>query len=335
MNHDSDHYSDKERKVMFPALETSYREKMKILGISGGTKNGANDCMCREALLGAREEGAEVEFIRLFDLDIKHCTGCKACVMGIFSGKGNRCVLKDDFAWLLDKMMDADGVLFSIPIFEKCAAGIFHTIMDRFGPRMGRGNNIVGNQIAEKTGGTPCDPRYLEDKVVSYMAIGGSDWATEVQNDFFLHALTPMWKVIDNEVFMWSLGILADDEKVARAHQIGVNLADAAKDIEHAAWQGEEGICPHCHSKNFYFADRKTAVCGQCGIVGKIVCSEDGVSFEFPEEQLQHAHDTLSGHFIHADDIGKNEAESRGKMMTPEYKAKVKHYSEEIEAIRP
>lgn len=24
---------------------------MKILGISGGTKNGANDCMCKEALL--------------------------------------------------------------------------------------------------------------------------------------------------------------------------------------------------------------------------------------------------------------------------------------------
>ena len=28
---------------------------MKILGISGGTKNGANDCMCKEALLAAKE----------------------------------------------------------------------------------------------------------------------------------------------------------------------------------------------------------------------------------------------------------------------------------------
>ena len=77
------------------------------------------------------------------------------------------------------------------------------------------------------------------------MGIGGSDWATEIQNDFYLHALTPMWKVIDNEVFMWSLGILTDDFKVARAHQIGVNLAEAAKDIEHATWKGEDGVCPH------------------------------------------------------------------------------------------
>ena len=68
---------------------------MKILGISGGNKNGANDCMCKEALLAAKEQGAEIEFVRLMDLDIKHCTGCKACVMSLFSGRGNMCVLKE------------------------------------------------------------------------------------------------------------------------------------------------------------------------------------------------------------------------------------------------
>ncbi len=309
---------------------------MKILGISGGTKNGANDCMCKEALLAARAQGAEVEFIRLFDLDIKHCTGCKACVMGIFSGRGNKCVLKDDFAWLQEKMMEADGVLFSIPIFEKCAAGIFHTIMDRFGPRMGKGNLIIGNKIAEDQGKeSPIDPRCLKEKVVSYMAIGGSDWATQVQNDFALHALTPMWKMIDNEVFMWSLGILADEEKVARARQIGENLAKAAANIEGATWQGDDGISPHCHSRNFFLSERTTAICGQCGIVGSLVLEDDGLHFSFPEEQLSHAHDTLSGHFIHGDDIGKNEGESRAKMMTPEYKAKVAYYKEEIVAVKP
>ena len=45
---------------------------MKILGISAGTKNGNNDAMCKEALMGAKEMGAEVEFIRLHDLDLKH-----------------------------------------------------------------------------------------------------------------------------------------------------------------------------------------------------------------------------------------------------------------------
>lgn len=77
--------------------------------------------------------------------------------MSLFSGKGNMCVLKDDFQWLLDKMLDADGIIFSIPIFEKCAAGIFHTIMDRFGPRMGLSNNIVADKISAANGGRRID----------------------------------------------------------------------------------------------------------------------------------------------------------------------------------
>lgn len=307
---------------------------MKILGISGGTRNGANDCMCKEALLAAKAEGAEIEFIRLTDLNIQHCTGCKACVMALFSGRGNMCVLKDDFDWLLDKMMDADGILFSIPIFEKCAMGLFHTIMDRFGPRMGRAHNIIATKIAAE-GGKAIDPRYLKDRVVSYMAIGGSDWTTQVQCDFALHGMIDMWKVIDNEAFQWSLGIMADKKKVARAHEIGVNLAKAAADIEHAQYQGNQGVCPHCHSRNFFINGDGSVVCGICGIVGKLHETADGYDFTFEESQLEHAHDTLSGQFIHADDIQKNEASAGAIARSDEYKAMVKRYSEAVVAVKP
>ena len=44
---------------------------MKILGISGGMRNGSNDGMCIEALMGAKEMGAEVEFIQLQNLHIE------------------------------------------------------------------------------------------------------------------------------------------------------------------------------------------------------------------------------------------------------------------------
>ena len=192
---------------------------MKILGISGGMRNGSNDGMCIEALMGAKEMGAEVEFIQLQNLHIEHCTGCTACVQSVLGGRGGKCVLKDDFDWLLDKMLDADGIVFSTPIFEKGATGLFHTITDRFGPRMDRGNNIIGTKIAEETGGTAPDPRILKDKVISFMSVGGSDWVTRTQCDAGMLALTPMWKVIDNEVFPWALSILVEDERVARAHR--------------------------------------------------------------------------------------------------------------------
>lgn len=194
---------------------------MKILGISGGMRNGNNDAMCKEALMGAQAAGAEVAFIQLQNLHIEHCTGCTACVQSLFSGKGGGCVLKDDFDWLLDQMLDADGIIFATPIFEKGATGLFHTITDRFGPRMDRGNNLIATEISGKTGGKAPDGRILKEKAISFMGIGGSDWVTRVQCDCAMLALTPKWTVIDNEVFPWSLSIMVDDARLARAGEIG------------------------------------------------------------------------------------------------------------------
>ena len=41
-----------------------------------------------------------------------------------------------------------------------------------------------------------------------------------------------MWKVIDNDVFPWSTGIVIDEDKVKRIHETGVNIEKAADDIK-------------------------------------------------------------------------------------------------------
>lgn len=309
---------------------------MKILGISAGTKNGNNDAICKEALMAAKEKGAEVQFINLWDLEIKNCTGCTACVMSMMSGKGGACVLKDDFEWLRDKMFDADGIVFAVPIFEKCAAGIFHTIMDRFGPRHDTGINIIGTKIAEQANGKKPDQRLMKPKVVSYIGVGGSDWSTRIQCDFANHALTPMWKVIDNEVFSWSKCIIMEDNKVARAHEIGTNLAEAAADIEHAEYKGDKGICPHCHNRNFYLSDDASkAVCCVCGLIGELKVDGGKVSFDFPPETEALAHDTLSGKFHHADDIRENEGKLIELKKTDEFKNRKQKYIDFIIGMKP
>lgn len=306
---------------------------MKVLGISFGTKNGTNDTVCKAALMGAKEAGAKVEFINAFGIDIKHCTGCCACVKALLSGRGNMCVLQDDFGWLLDKMLDTDGIIVTDPIFEKGATGLFRTITDRFGPRMDRGNNIIGTKIAEATNGKAPDPRILKDKVISYIAVGGSDWGTRVQCDHAMQALTPMWKVIDNEWFSWSKEFVMSDEEMSRAHEIGINIANAAKDIENASYLGEKGVCPHCHSRNFYLSPNSTrAICCLCGIEGDIEIRDNKPVFVFPESQLEHAHDTLSGKFIHGGDI-KNMEESFAKVQkTDEFKMRKQGYDDFIAA---
>lgn len=308
---------------------------MKILGISAGTKNGNNDAMCKEALMAAKEMGAEIEFIRLLDLDLKHCTGCIACVKTLMSGRGNICSLKDDFEWLKGKMLDADGIIFSVPIFEKGAAGIFRTLVDRFGPRMDIGNNVVAKKIAEENGGKEPDPRNFKKKVISYIGIGGSDWVTRIQCDFEMLSMIPMWTTINNEVFPWSKNIIMEDDKVKRVHEIGKNLAQAALDIENAQYKGDMGLCPHCHSRNFYINNDGTASCCLCGIVGKMEMSDKGINFVFPEEQLKHAHNTMSGKFIHMDDIRRNESALIEAKKSPEYKERLDKYKEFIQPSVP
>lgn len=321
---------------------------MKVLGLSAGTLNGANDCLCKEALMGAQEVGAEIEFINVMQLNIKHCTGCKACCTGMFSGRGHACVLKDDLDWLVEKMFDADGIIWAAPIFEKCAPGLFHTIMDRFGPRMDRGNLMIAQKIAaEMPNATPIDPKYLKEKAVTFMGIGGSDWATRIQCDFATHALTPKWTLIDNVCFPWSLTILMNDDAIAKAHQMGIDLANAAKKVADGTlvpghgiinedYKGPAGVCPYCHSNNFYLKEDGVVICCLCGTEGSIELVDGKYIFKFDEEKwIPHAHDSIPGKFIHGDDIQRNEAESRALMQTEAAKARKAKYREFIQTSRP
>lgn len=306
---------------------------MKILGISLGRKNGNNDSMCKEALMAAKERGAEIEFIHAMDLDIKHCTGCCACSAKSFMGKGNKCVINDDFEWLVDRMYDADGIIFAVPIFCEGAPGLFHTIMDRFGPRMDKASTVIANKIAPGS----IDQRYLDKKIcVSYMALGGSEWVTRVQADCFIQSMTPCWKIIDNKFFDHSITILDDDKRIAECHQVGVNMYEACLDPDKAEYKSEPGICPHCHGREFYFAENGDVVCNQCGIVGKMKITDGTPEFIFDaEKEIPKAHDVMSGKFAHMDDVGNALKMHDELKKTDKYKERTKAYREFIQPSMP
>lgn len=309
---------------------------MKVIAISGGTKNGSNDSMAKEALMGAQEAGAEVEFIRLLDLDLKPCTGCVACVGSLMQGGNGDCVIRDDYAWLENKILDADAVVWVMPVFEKAAPAIMNIVQDRLcGPAHDTGINIVAGKIAEHTGKSGPDPRKMKPLAVSFIGVGGSDWNTRFSCDMNLAAMSPMWRVIDDVVFEWAKSIIVQDEKVAVCHQIGQNIVEAVKDIEHAQYHGDPGVCSCCHSRNFYIHKDGTAECEVCGIKGKLVFGEDGPHFEFPQEQLEHAHTLIPGKMKHMDDIRQNEGQLAEDRKTPEFKERVQKYKDFIQASKP
>lgn len=65
-------------------------------------------------------------------------TGGGACVRGktgALSGGNGKCVFKnDDYPWLEEKMLEADGIILGSPIFEKGLPGIVECLSNRGGP---------------------------------------------------------------------------------------------------------------------------------------------------------------------------------------------------------
>ena len=313
---------------------------MKILGISGGFKNGNNDAMCREALMGAKEMGAEIEFVHLLDLDLKPCTGCVACVAGpkgIMNGGLGRCVLKDDFVWLDEKYLDADGVIFVMPIYEKGTPGVFEILRDRMaGPSHDTGLLMGAKKIADEKGSGGPDPRHFKKRFVSFIGIGASDWGSHMAADFGLFAMSAPMQIVDNLVFSWSKCIVAEDEKIARIREVGHSIAKAIKDPDKAKYLGEPGICSHCHSRLMYLNDDATkAECAVCGIIGELKIVDGKIKYEFPPEQLEHAHDTMPGKFKHLQDVGRNEGQYAALKQTDLFKQRQEAYKAFIQPSKP
>lgn len=320
---------------------------MKILGVSLGTRNGNNDTMCRVALEAAQEAGAEIEFIHLFDWDIKYCSGCVACSRGLVMGKGMICTQKDDFKALYEKMVEADGVLFVDPIYESGGSGLFHVITDRMGPGHDTGLMFGANEQMKAAGKEGLDAKYFKQKAVSFVGIGGSDWAVRVETDHAMLAMSPGWKVINNEFFSWSKDVIMQDDKIARMQEIGRNLVEAAKEIaednakchafpiaeltEKSYWKGTPGTCPHCQGNAFYiFPGTTHVVCELCGLEGTLKIVDDAFTFDFDPSTEWHAHDTISGKKAHGDDIFENEGRLMNLGKDPEFKARKAHYTSVI-----
>lgn len=100
---------------------------VKVLGISSSPRLKSNsDLLLREALAGAESVGAQVEYVRLSDLNIAPCTECNACY------KTGRCIIEDDYQILSAKMLDADRLIFATPIFFMTVCAQAKILIDRF-----------------------------------------------------------------------------------------------------------------------------------------------------------------------------------------------------------
>ncbi|AGB01453.1 flavodoxin family protein [Methanoregula formicica] len=100
---------------------------MKILAIHGSprTLRSITRQLAQFVLEGAAEAGAETEMIDLCDLKITPCTACEGCS---FNGI---CVFEDDMPALVERMKEADGVVFASPVYIDNVSGQMKIFFDR------------------------------------------------------------------------------------------------------------------------------------------------------------------------------------------------------------
>ena len=99
---------------------------IKILGIMGSPRYGGNsDLLLDNALKGAKESGAEIEKIRLCDLNISPCSECHGC------DDTGECIQNDDMQLIYPKIIKADRLFLASPIFFMGISAQTKAMIDR------------------------------------------------------------------------------------------------------------------------------------------------------------------------------------------------------------
>ena len=99
----------------------------RVLILSGSPRRGGNsDLLCDEFMRGAIEAGNDVTKIRIAEKKIGCCSACYYC-----RDHGGACAKKDDMAEILQKMIDADVIVLSSPVYFYSIDAQLKALIDR------------------------------------------------------------------------------------------------------------------------------------------------------------------------------------------------------------
>ncbi len=101
----------------------------KVLILSASPRKGGNsDLLSDEFARGATDSGHEVEKIRVAEKKIDFCRACAACRAVQMSGP---CVIKDDMADILEKMLASDVIVLASPVYFYSIDAQLKVLIDR------------------------------------------------------------------------------------------------------------------------------------------------------------------------------------------------------------
>lgn len=101
---------------------------MKVLVLMGSPRKGDGYNICK--LIEDEMDngtGFEFEYVYLKDLNVEDCRGCDLCFQ---KGEGY-CPIQDDIYNLKQKIIEADGIIFTSPVYAYQVTGSFKRVVDR------------------------------------------------------------------------------------------------------------------------------------------------------------------------------------------------------------
>ena len=98
---------------------------MRILAIDASAREGVVSRNVEAAAAAAEAAGAQIERVRLVDMEIRFCTGCGMCNLT------GQCKIEDALPGLAQRISEADGVILGTPSYFKHANEVTSALLDR------------------------------------------------------------------------------------------------------------------------------------------------------------------------------------------------------------
>ena len=218
----------------------------KVLGLVISERRLGNSELLVKEIMAGIPEPCEREMIRLTELEIKPCKGCYRCIK---SEEG--CGIKDDFKFVMNRIIEADALIISVPVYFLGPHAFLKLLTDR----------MIGlDRYADKIRSKPCVV------VMSYGIPGWEGYARTAAlalPRFMQMKVLECWMV--NATFPGES--LSNSSNMENARKIGQSMF-TRQEFEKGPYE-----CPDCGSDLFRLLPEGMIECTLCNARGSLGAS--------------------------------------------------------------
>ncbi len=241
-----------------------------ILGIVASPRKLGNCELVVKEIAANVPEDHRFELIRLQDFHILPCKGCYRCLF-----EPMRCIQKDDFQLLLDRMLTADGIIVAAPTYLLGANAVLKLVQDRGLALYGHLEDLWHKPaIGVGVAGIPGREGRTHLDIFSFLKFLMTD----------IKAVKILYGTLPGEVFL-------NAENLQTAAELGRSLFGAPLPVS-------APTCPICGGTTFQFLDRTQIRCMVCSNAGTLHLSDTGPQLDIVsgEHEMLRSFEDLVAH---------------------------------------